>query len=58
KPPMPMAQRVTMNASGCGCIALPFVGVAMGSGQYFKVGILLGLLFFALLVKRALCHKV
>ena len=57
KPPMPMGQKVTMRASGCGCLTLPFVGVAMGSGNYFKAGILLGMLFIILLVKRALCHK-
>ena len=57
KPPMPTVQKMIMNGSGCGCLALPLIASIIGSGHIFNVGVFLGFLFLALLVKRALCHK-
>jgi len=57
KPPMPTGQKMIMKGSGCGCLALPLIASIIGSGHIFNVGVFLGFLFLALLVKRALCHK-
>ena len=57
KPPMPEGQKTTMKASGCGCITLPIIAAAIGSGQLFKLGFFLGIVFIVLLIKRGLCHR-